>query len=104
MIGKNLYPDVVCFELLKDLPGVNAGEDVTIIDGDGRECLIAGKIEMSIYLAIECPDWFRPIYAKEHQERCRINTIKYICETFNKTVQEAIDAIEKLKNDAKKIS
>jgi len=97
MIGRDLYPDVVWFRLLKDLPGVEAGETVTIIDADGRECLIVRGIEMSIYLAKECPDWFGPVNSEEHEKICRENTIKYICEEYNKTEQEAIEAIETIK-------
>lgn len=94
MIAKVLYPDIVWFRLLKELPGVEAGEMVTIIDADGRECLIVKGIQLSIYLAQECPDWFEPVDTAEHQKICRESTIKYIQDVYGKTKQEAIDAIK----------
>jgi hypothetical protein len=80
MEGKRLYPDYAYFELAKELPSAPVGTTVTIIDADGRECLVVhGElfIELNINMANEYPEWFIPVTHEEHANKCKQNTIDF---------------------------
>ena len=77
MKGKELYPNIVYFELAKEMPLCEIGSRVSICDADGRECLSINGIEMPIDLAIKAPDWFVAVDEEKHQKICYENSIEY---------------------------
>ena len=77
MKGEELYPNIVYFELAKEMPLCKIGSQVTICDADGRECLWVNGIEMPIDLAIQAPDWFVAVDEDKYQKMCYENSIQY---------------------------
>jgi hypothetical protein len=95
MIGEELYPNIHHFLLKKELPYLEVGSYMQIVDADGRECIIGKSIlgrmiELPIEVAIEQPDWFESVSYEEHSKMFRENSIKYFMEEKGRTLADAI--------------
>jgi hypothetical protein len=95
MKGKGLYPSVHHFLLKKELPYLEVGAVMQIIDTADCECIIGKsvsgrKIEFPIEVAIECHDWFEAISIEEHGINFRKNSIKYLMEEKGRSLDDAI--------------
>ena len=78
MEGKRLYPNIVYFELAKEMPLCPIGSQVIIWYEDDSECLMVNGIKMPIDTAIKHPDWFTPISNQEHYYTCYENSIIFL--------------------------
>ena len=79
MEGKRLYPNIVYFELAKEMPLSPIGSQVDFFrDVGDMEYLFVNGIEMPIDTAIKQPDWFTPISKEEHKKKCRENSIAFL--------------------------
>lgn len=97
-MATNLYPGVIHFELMKDLPNNPKGSLIFICHADGREHLYGRKVEFTIDSAIGNEDWFRPVYRPELDEKLRESYIQFFIEK-GLTEEKAILLFEKTMNE-----
>jgi len=95
MLGEYYYPEIQYFQLTKDIPSAEAGDIVTIIDADGRECLLINRIEMPIETAKNHPEWFSPVTKKTHVEQVKSSLLKHYM-SLGKTEAEALNIINNI--------
>ena len=77
MKAKELYPDILFFITLKELPLCPVGSVVSICDVEGCECLYVNGIEFPLNTAQLCPDWFLPATIEVRNKMIKDNFYKY---------------------------
>ena len=86
MESKRLYPNIVYFELAKEMPLSPIGSQVDFFrDVGDMEYLFVNGIEMPIDTAIKQPDWFTPISKEEHKKKPENKTFYIQVERFPDT-------------------
>jgi hypothetical protein len=79
MESEKLYPNIVYFELAKEMPLSPIGSQVMFSrDVGGMEYLMVNGIEMPIDTAMKHSDWFTPISKEEHIKKCHENSIAFL--------------------------
>jgi hypothetical protein len=93
MIDK-LYEEIAYFELAKPVFIYPEGTQISIMNADGREELVLGAMSMPYDMALQCPDWFKPVTIAEHQERCRENLINYVMQKHACNRERAVRVVD----------
>ena len=100
MESEKLYPNIVYFELAKEMPISPIGSQVMFWRGFGdSEYLMVNGIKMPIDTAMKQPDWFTPITKEEHKKKCRENSIAFLI-ADGKSKEEAEEMWSRFLNGA----